>query len=731
MLPRLDVGADQFQAVLIRVLSETTPGASQMKKVYQLSRYLSGLLAIVLPLVMHTSSRSQTSYPMLMSVEPAAAQVGKASEHVVKSRYSMQGAYEVVVSGRGVHGEVVQTNATNNEKPTSNSNESLRVRFRVEPDAVPGVRDFRIATPHGVSTVGQLVIVRDSIIEESTENLTAGQTVSLPAAICGRIEKAEDVDQFRFTVTKGQALVFHVLCMRLQDRIHDLQQHADPILILRNSTGSTIASSDNGFRGDPFIYHKFEQDGEHTLEIRDVRYQGNNYWGYVIEVNDRPFVSSIYPIGLVAGRTTPVQLIGWGLPQQATAEISLPQELNPGPTWWPVGIDPHTTRPVSIVVSNTSVQIESLLPNNKIDQAETCLVPGGVNGRVESDGDIDYFQFEAVKGNAYSFEVFASRVQSLLDSHLRILDAKGTQLQFSDDIRIGKRNYSDSIVENWVAPADGKYFIEIRDLHLRGGESYTYFLKISRSDPHFELFADTDKTLLTPTTTGVVFVRAERHNGANGEIQLGVEGLPKGVTASCGRILAGAQDGCIVFQAPVDAQPTIANVKVTGVMKMAAKEDSTTTLTSQALVYQETYQPGGGRGHWPVDNHALSVGAAGDIRAVEVDTYDVVLKPGQSTRLDIKIERAPGFDKNVLLEVTYMHLNSIYGNSLPEGVTVDAAASNTLLTGGATQGHIVLKCADSARPVTKQQFAVMANVSINFVMKATYASRPMFVTIEK
>ena len=79
----------------------------------------------------------------------------------------------------------------------------------------------------------------------------------------------------------------------------------------------------------------------------------------------------------------------------------------------------------------------------------------------------------------------------------------------------------------------------------------------------------------------------------------------------------------------------------------------------------------------------------------------------------------------------YRHLGSVYGNSLPKGVTIDAGASKTLITGKASAGQIVLKAADDAPPVKMQQVSVMANVSINFVMKATYSSPPLMVTVTK
>jgi hypothetical protein len=68
---------------------------------------------------------------------------------------------------------------------------------------------------------------------------------------------------------------------------------------------------------------------------------------------------------------------------------------------------------------------------------------------------------------------------------------------------------------------------------------------------------------------------------------------------------------------------------------------------------------------------------------------------------------------------------------LPPGISIDDKTSKTLLAGGATEGQIVLKAAADAPSVERQQAAVLANVSINFVMKTTYASRPVFITVAK
>ena len=101
----------------------------------------------------------------------------------------------------------------------------LKVKFTAAADASSGVREFRLATPNGASTIGQLVVVRDPVIFEVAENNSAekAQSVTLPAVLCGAIEKAEDFDFWKFSVEAGQTVTFHVRCQRLQDKIHDLQ----------------------------------------------------------------------------------------------------------------------------------------------------------------------------------------------------------------------------------------------------------------------------------------------------------------------------------------------------------------------------------------------------------------------------------------------------------------------------------------------------------------------------
>jgi hypothetical protein len=126
--------------------------------------------------------------------------------------------------------------------------------------------------------------------------------------------------------------------------------------------------------------------------------------------------------------------------------------------------------------------------------------------------------------------------------------------------------------------------------------------------------------------------------------------------------------------------------------------------------------------------HTVSVADPLDLKAVRINATEITLKPGESKTVEVVIERAPGFKQNVSLSVVMQHF-TIFGNSLPPGVTVDEKASQTLLTGEQTTGKITLKAAADAKPVSKQLVPILAHVSINFVMKFTYAAEALHVTV--
>ena len=421
---------------------------------------------------------------MIMAVRPVAVQVGKTCECEFESLYNLHGANKVFVSGTGVVGEVDPPPATKaGAKPQVNR---LKVRFKTAADALLGMRDVRLITPRGASTLGQIVVVRDPIIVEAPNNNTmkTAQPITLPATVCGALEAPEDIDFFKFSVAAGKALTFHMYCHRLADRIHDLQIIADPILILRDSKGTVLASNAQLLRCGPAAStYKFAHAGDYYLEVRDVRYAGHRHWTYCIEINDRPFVTHALPLRVKPGTTNKLKLVGFNLSSKE-ATLTLPANEPEGTRRFSLtmGKD-QKTNPVSLVVSKLPEILEAPGDNDTPERAQPISVPCGISGCMDAKDDVDCYAFQAKKGERFTFDVIAQRAGSQLDSVLRIIGPKGERLIENDDHQERTSGYSgfnltsDSRIENWSAPADGRYTIQIRDVHQRGGPGFGYFLR--------------------------------------------------------------------------------------------------------------------------------------------------------------------------------------------------------------------------------------------------------------
>lgn len=687
---------------------------------------LFGLWAVVTASAVH----AQTSFPMLVSLKPVAAQIGQSSEHTLQSIHSMYGANQVIVSGTGVTGEIVSKMEPGKDGKPPNM-QQLQLRFTVAADARPGVRDFRIISPVGPSTIGQLLVVTAPVISEKDPNDTREQAmpVTLPGVLCGTIEKSEDVDLFKFTVNEPSNWTFHVEAMRLEDKIHDLQTHVDPIITIRSANGSTVAAADNRYAADPLLKCRIEHPGDYFVEIRDVRYEGNANWVYAVEASPQPFVTTVHPLAVEPGTNATLQLNGWE-PAGTSTTWSVPAGLTAGIEQYPLPGPAGPTNPVAVVINDLTPVLETAGDNNSPATGQKVSVPSGISGRIDADSDIDCYTFEAKKGDVVAIEAISRRAGSLLDPIISILNDKGGRLIENDDLRAGNLLSQDAAIESWTAPADGNYTIEIRDLHLRGGADFVYHIRLTRPEPTFSLTLDSDKTPIVPGGCTPIFVRVTRKNGFDGEVALDIQGLPPGVTATCGRILkAPAIDGAIILAADPSASAGVANITVTGRGSVKAGEQSR-ELTVAARPQQEIYMPGGGRSHWPMQLHTVSIAPMCDLRSIKVTPSEVTLKPGESVALEVEIVRAEGFDKNVTLDMVFQHLGGVFANSLPPGVKIDAKASQTALSAKETKGKIVLTAEATAAPTERQLACVMGQVSINFVMKSATCSPPVWVSVK-
>lgn len=113
-------------------------------------------------------------------------------------------------------------------------------------------------------------------------------------------------------------------------------------------------------------------------------------------------------------------------------------------------------------------------PNTEFDKPQPIALNSTVHGVVDNE-DQDYFVVECKKGQRLSVEVEGMRLGgTVFDPFVAILDAKRFELATSDDSPLIQQDAGCSV----VIPADGKYFVQVRESAYGGNGACQYRLHV-------------------------------------------------------------------------------------------------------------------------------------------------------------------------------------------------------------------------------------------------------------
>jgi hypothetical protein len=297
------------------------------------------------------------------------------------------------------------------------------------------------------------------------------------------------------------------------------------------------------------LHFTVPRDGEYLVEVKDSIYRGREDFVYRIALGELPFVTSIFPLGGRTGEITQVELTGWNLPTNrlaATAAadgviaLTLPG-TNLLSAYMPFAVDEFP-------------EVREREPNNPSATAQPLSLPVIVNGRIETPGDIDVFQIEGKAGDTIAAEVTARRLNSPLDSVLKICAASGEQLAFNDDCEdraCGLNTHHADSQLFFRVPSDGKYFVHLADTQRHGGPEYGYRLRLSPPQPDFELRAVPASLSVRPGDRVPVRLVALRKDGFTNEITVALRNASAGFKTSGGRIASGTNEATLTLIAPL------------------------------------------------------------------------------------------------------------------------------------------------------------------------------------
>ncbi len=210
-----------------------------------------------------------------------------------------------------------------------------------------------------------------------------------------------------------------------------------------------------------------------------------------------PAISSLSPLSLRPGQTQDLVVRGGnlaGAPHFWTSFLCqdrLTQKANngknPGEVSFRVTVPPHTPpgiygarvatnqgiSPLRIVLVDDLPVFSQQAGNTTPATAQHVSLPAAIDGTVDALTS-QFYKFHVEAGQRLAMEIFARRIGSALDPTLRLFDASGREIAYSDDL---PGLSEDAAIDHTFAKA-GDYVLAIEDNLNQGGGNYQFHLRI-------------------------------------------------------------------------------------------------------------------------------------------------------------------------------------------------------------------------------------------------------------
>ena len=351
---------------------------------------------------------------------------------------------------------------------------------------------------------------REDATDDHGNDIDDATVAAVGADVEGVIDYQGDSDYFRFTAEEGQFYQVDVALGSLPDSVLTLLGPDRWELAYNDDHGDSLASrvvweapesgdyylvvEAAGFDAGSYtltISHSTIVD-DHGNDIDDatvaavgadvegvIDYQGDSdYFRFTVEEGQ------FYQVDVALGtlRDSVLMLLGpdrWELAYNDDHGDSLASRVvweapASGEYYLAVASAGFDAGSYTLTVSHSTIVDDH---GNDIDDATVAAVGADVEGAVDYEGDIDYFRFQAERGQSYQIDV---ALGTLDDSIVDLYDVGWSFLDTNDD-------YGDTYASRlyWEAPRNGVYYVAVT-----GYGTGTYTLTVSLVDDHGDTAED-------------------------------------------------------------------------------------------------------------------------------------------------------------------------------------------------------------------------------------------------
>jgi hypothetical protein len=566
----------------------------------------------------------------------------------------------------------------------------VKATVKIAPDCVLGEHAMRVRTATGISELRTFYIGALPQIDEKEPNsdFKAPQKIPLNVTVAGTIDN-EDVDYFAFEAKKGQRITAVIEAMRLGESLFD------PYIAILDSKRFELAACDDAplLGQDALVSVIIPADGTYIVQVRDSAYGGGGA-RYRLHIGTFPQPTAVVPSGGKLGEEVEVRFLG-DPTGEIRQKIKLPATYREKFGIFAQDAGGIAPSPIPFRLSEFGNVIE-VEPNDTHAQATPFEPPMALNGVISKPGDVDCFRFKAKKGQTFDVHCYARRLGSALDSVMTISHFNGGGIIGNDDA-IGPDSYF-----RFTAPEDKEYVLSVTDHLGKGGVNYFYRIeftpvkpRLTLSIPKVALFSQERQTIAVPRGNRYAALIQASRADFGGELVIGAEELPKGVTVSGENMQANLDLVPVLFEAAADAPVAGKLVNLIGRHADPAQKIQGGFTQTVELV---TGGPGQSV-YWTKTAEQAAVAVTDEIPfKIHIVEPKVPLVHNGSMNLKIVAERKKGYNE----AITIVPLFNPPGVGSASSAVIPAGQNETLFTINANGGA----------PVRKWKYVVLGNANV-------------------
>ena len=513
----------------------------------------------------------------------------------------------------------------------------VTAHVHIAPDAQPGLYEMRVVTPGGVSTVGLFEVGRLPEVLAVNNKREQALPVTLPCVANGSMVANGERHHFKFAAKKGQRYVFNMKAFRYNEQTQD---YFNPDLRLYDAAGKQIAENHGYYDLDPLIDWTCDQDGDYTLEARDLLGRGNPGDVYRLAMGSVPYDTAVYPPIAPLNAHVTAALVGQNV-KGADASFTFDTPAAPGITTVssPVGPQPLYVTPYPIARAESK-------------SASAVTLPAAFTGRVSGTTEANTF---AVQGTGrFEFNVYSRSVASPLAVRIALLNDKGKAVANMN--RTGRLDNVGRPEPDGRLTADlqpGQTYtlrvqaapIRMEDSEANKPDATAIYCVEARSGVVLDCVARSANVTLRPGLSTMVEVVLARRDGITGDITLTAQNLPPGVTAMPAVIQPDRQRGFVILKADQNAVPSERPIEI-----MASGKGPNGTVQARA-VPQEMYRMNNNPYYLTRMECMAAVRGRADFTASLVDEGPIRVYTRKGVVVRVHITRRDGFKGNVTVQM--------------------------------------------------------------------------------